>query len=386
MAEFRGIQTSLFLILMLQFTEAATEQRLTVRDGDEVTLPCNSVTEDQNNCDSIVWLFTYLRSRPPVVLVRNGKIEKAKAESDRLSVLQNCSLVMKKVTRGDVGLYVCRQSRSGRRHKDAEVHLSVVSMTEETNRDEVTLRCSVWTYERCPRTVKWMNGGQDVDKDKEVKTSRNSCFASLSFKTSHFFYTSSFTSLKCEVTDGDKVMQFSPSGDKTGEDTTTTTTTTEEDTKGGDTTKTSIITCLCLHVCNTISFHLHRTQNICIVFAVWVYVLSAVVLVVLLIIIVFVVKWKINKGNTTQTNNNDVPTAPPAAEAPLTDVSMSLSGHVVSSVQAGPEDGVSYATISYTQKADSKAQGRSNHGDDAVTYSTVKASSADPSNVYASIT
>nr|XP_040016978.1 uncharacterized protein LOC120808265 isoform X12 [Gasterosteus aculeatus aculeatus] len=334
MAEFRGIKASFFLILMLQFTEAATEQRLTVRDGDEVTLPCNSVTEDQNNCDSIVWLFTYLRSRPPVVLVRNGKIEKAKAESDRLSVLQNCSLVMKKVTRGDVGLYVCRQSRSGRRHKDAEVHLSVVSMTEETNRDEVTLRCSVWTYERCPRTVKWMNGGQDVDKDKEVKTSRNSCFASLSFKTSHFFYTSSFTSLKCEVTDGDKVMQFSPSGDKT----------------------------------------------------VWVYVLSAVVLVVLLIIIVFVVKWKINKGNTTQTNNNDVPTAPPAAEAPLTDVSMSLSGHVVSSVQAGPEDGVSYATISYTQKADSKAQGRSNHGDDAVTYSTVKASSADPSNVYASIT
>nr|XP_040017242.1 uncharacterized protein LOC120808410 [Gasterosteus aculeatus aculeatus] len=383
MAEFRGIQTSLFLILMLQFTEAATGQRLTVRDGDEVTLPCNSVTEDQNNCDSIVWLFTYLRSRPPVVLVRNGKIEKAKAESDRLSVLQNCSLVMKMVTRGDVGLYVCRQSRSGRRHKDAEVHLSVVSMTEETNRDEVTLRCSVWTYERCPRTVKWMNGGQDVDKDKEVKTSRNSCFASLSFKTSHFFYTSSFTSLKCEVTDGDKVMQFSPSGDKTGEDTTTTTTTTEEDTKGGDTTKTSII------------------REASAEPQIWVYVLSAVVLVVLLIIIVFVVKWKINKGergDETQTHFKNI------------DVSMSLSGHVVSSVQAGPEDGVSYATISYTQKADSKAQsdddddddcatplkllcashhivvGRSNHGDDAVTYSTVKASSADPSNVYASIT
>nr|XP_040017021.1 uncharacterized protein LOC120808276 isoform X1 [Gasterosteus aculeatus aculeatus] len=216
MAEFRGIQTSLFLILMLQFTEAAREQRLTVRDGDEVTLPCNSVTEDQNNCDSTEWFFTYLRSRPPVVLVTNGQIEEAKAESDRLSVSQNCSLVMKKVTRGDVGLYVCRQFRPGRQYEDAEVHLSVVSMTEETNRDEVTLRCSVWTYERCKRTVKWMNGGQDVDKDKEVKTSPSLCSASLSFKTSHFFYTSSFTSLKCEVTDGDKVMQFSPSGDKTG--------------------------------------------------------------------------------------------------------------------------------------------------------------------------
>nr|XP_040017047.1 uncharacterized protein LOC120808283 isoform X1 [Gasterosteus aculeatus aculeatus] len=222
MAEFRGIKASFFLILMLQFTEAATRQRLTVRDGDEVTLPCNSVTEDQNNCDSTVWLFTYSRSTHAVVLVRNGQIDEAKAESDRLSVSQNCSLVMKKVTRGDVGLYVCRQVRPGGQYKDAEVHLSVVSMTEETNRDEVTLRCSVWTYEGCKHTVKWMNGGQDVDKDKEVKTSLSLCSASLSFKTSHFFYTSSFTSLKCEVTDGDKVMQFSPSGDKTGEDTTTT--------------------------------------------------------------------------------------------------------------------------------------------------------------------
>nr|XP_040017040.1 uncharacterized protein LOC120808279 isoform X4 [Gasterosteus aculeatus aculeatus] len=235
MAEFRGIQTSLLLILMLQFTEAATRQRLTVRDGDEVTLPCNSVTEDQNNCDSTVWFFTYLRSTQAVVLVTNGQIEEAKAESDRLSVSQNCSLVMKKVTRGDVGLYLCRQVRPGGQYKDAEVLLSVVSMTEETNRDKVTLRCSVWTNERCEHTVKWMNGGQDVDKDKEVKTSPSLCSASLSFMTSHFFYTSSFTSLTCEVTDGDKVMQFSPSG----EDTTTTTTT--EDTKAGDTTTTSAI-------------------------------------------------------------------------------------------------------------------------------------------------
>nr|XP_040025393.1 uncharacterized protein LOC120813781 isoform X6 [Gasterosteus aculeatus aculeatus] len=217
MAEFRGIQTSLFLILMLQFTEAATEQRLTVRDGDEVTLPCNSVTEDQNNCDSTEWYFYCLGNRSTVYLVTKGQIDdEAKAESDRLSVSQNCSLVMKKVTRGDVGRYLCRQFRPGRRHKYAEVYLSVVSMTEETNRDEVTLRCSVWTNEGCKHTVKWMNGGQDVDKDKEVKTSPSLCSASLSFKTSHFFYTSSFTSLKCEVTDGDKVMQFSPSGDKTG--------------------------------------------------------------------------------------------------------------------------------------------------------------------------
>ncbi|KAL6095530.1 uncharacterized protein ACO6RY_09438 [Pungitius sinensis] len=358
MAELGGIESCLFLIVMLQFAEAATEQHLTVRDGDEVTLPCDTVTEDQNNCDSTEWLFTYSRSRSGVVLVRNGQIdEEAKDKSDRLSVSQKCSLVIKKVTDVDVGGYVCRQYGPGGQYEGAQVILSVVSMTEETNGDDVTLRCSVRTFDQCEHTVKWTNGGQDVDKDnKEVMTSQSLCSTSLSFKTSHFFYTSSFTSLKCEVTDGDKVMEFSlrnsPSGDETGEDTKTTTTTTEEDTKSGNTTTTSAV--------REASPEPQR---------IWLYVLLPVVLVVLSIIVVFVVKWKINKGNTTRTNNNHDPTAQPAAEARLT---------------AGPEEGVSYATVSYTQKPARKAQG--NHGDDSVTYSTVKASSADPSDLYASIT
>ncbi|KAM8832203.1 uncharacterized protein AB9W97_003422 isoform 2-T5 [Spinachia spinachia] len=346
MAEFRGIQTSWFLILMLQFR--ATEQGVTVRDGDDVTLPCNSVAEDQNNCDSTLWLSKTSRSRTAAVLVRNGQINEAEAESDRLSVSQNCSLVMKKVTRADVGRYVCRHN------EDAEVPLSVVSMTEETSGGQVTLRCTVWAVEECKHTVKWMNGGGRVDKDnQELETSQSPCFASLSFKTSHFFHSLRFASLKCEVTDGDHVMQFSlrnsPSGDETAADKTTPT---EEDTKAGDTTTTS------------------ANREASLERQIWVYVLSAVLLVAVLIIIVFVVRWKINKGNTTRRNNNDGPTAPPAAEAAL---------------MAGPEEGVSYATVNYTQKADSKAQGRSNHGDDAVIYSSVEVSSADPSNLYASI-
>ncbi|XP_062415661.1 uncharacterized protein LOC134107823 [Pungitius pungitius] len=224
MAELGGIESCLFLIVMLQFAEAATEQRLTVRDGDEVTLPCDTVTEDQNNCDSTQWFFAPSISRTGGVLVRNGQIVKeAKDKSDRLSFSQNCSLVIKKVTQEDANYYDCRRG-----NKDARLHLSVVSMTEETNGDDVTLRCSVRTRDQCPNTVKWTNGGQDVDKDnKEVKTSQPSCSTSLSFKTSHVFYTSSFTSLKCEVTDGDKVMEFSlrnsPSGDETGPSATKTT-------------------------------------------------------------------------------------------------------------------------------------------------------------------
>ncbi|XP_062415815.1 uncharacterized protein LOC119194987 isoform X2 [Pungitius pungitius] len=240
MAELGGIESCLFLIVMLQFAEAATEQHLTVRDGDEVTLPCDTVTEDQNNCKSTAWLLSYSRNRSStVVLISNGQIdEEAKDKSDRLSVSQNCSLVIKKVTDVDVGRYGCRRFKPGGQYEDALVHLSVVSMTEETIRDDVKLNCSVRTFDQCPNTVKWTNGGQDVDKDnRNMKTSQSLCSTSLSFKTSHVFYTSSFTSLKCEVTDGDKVMEFSLRNSPSGEDKTTTESTpTEEDTKAGDTT------------------------------------------------------------------------------------------------------------------------------------------------------
>nr|XP_040016989.1 uncharacterized protein LOC120808267 isoform X4 [Gasterosteus aculeatus aculeatus] len=351
MAEFRGIKASFFLILMLQFTEAATRQHVTVRDGDEVTLPCNSVTEDQNNCDSTVWLFTYLRSTPAVVLVRNGQIEEAKAESDRLSVSQNCSLVMKKVTRGDVGLYVCKQVRPGGQYEDAEVHLSVVSMTEETNRDEVTLRCSVWTYERCPRTVKWMNGGQDVHKDnEEVKTSQDSCSASLSFKTSHFFYTSSFTSLKCEVTDGDKVMQFSPSGDKTGAFVTKTTYKPPvNETPEKKTTK---------------SPHGKEEQGNSAWW--WSLVYVSVGGAALVAITLGVVAWRRTKGNKTKTDDD----------------------------ADDPEGGVAYASVSFTKNTAGRAQAGLHPDDEeeggAVTYTTLKpprpSAAADPAALYATVT
>ncbi|XP_068565162.1 uncharacterized protein [Cebidichthys violaceus] len=226
MSEFRWIKTSLFLILVLQFTAAATGQRflyVTVRDGDEVTLSCNSLIDDQQNCDSTMWIFTDSSSTPAaVVLVRDGKIvEEAKAKSDRLSVSEKCSLVIKNVTDEDVGQYVCRQLRSRRKQgPDALVYLSVVTMTEQKNNDEVTLRCSVSTYEECDRTVKWLLQGQD---NRDMTTSQSLCSATASFSTSHFIPKKS-EFLKCQVTDYNsgevKLFSFSPP-QSSGEDATT---------------------------------------------------------------------------------------------------------------------------------------------------------------------
>ncbi|XP_041815356.1 uncharacterized protein LOC121622462 isoform X2 [Chelmon rostratus] len=232
MAEFKWIQTSLFLMVMLQFTAAETHSAhthsLTVRVGDDVSLPCENAVKKKHKCGSCIWLYSGSRSPAAVELVQLGKVvERDKPSSDRLSVLQNCSLVMKKVTVEDVGHYTCREFRSGgEQGSDSVVHLSVISMTELKDTDKVTLNCSVVTYERCTHTVQWLFNGNDVDKDnQDLKMSQSSCSASLQFLSSHYFYTSRYERLKCKVTNGNKVQQFDlipqPSGEKPGEDATT---------------------------------------------------------------------------------------------------------------------------------------------------------------------
>ncbi|TNN23585.1 hypothetical protein EYF80_066293 [Liparis tanakae] len=107
MAEFRWIKATWFLVLVLQFTAAATGQdddSFIVRDGDEVSLPCKSVIDDHKNCDSTDWIFHDLRTPGAEYLVSEGQIvAEAKDKSDRLSVSERCSLVIKNVTDEDAG-------------------------------------------------------------------------------------------------------------------------------------------------------------------------------------------------------------------------------------------------------------------------------------------
>ncbi|XP_045917387.1 uncharacterized protein LOC123978262 [Micropterus dolomieu] len=218
---------SLFLPAVLQFTAAAEKLPLsfTVRVGDEVTLPCENVIDGQQECEYTRWIFIDSGNTTTVRLAKLGQIiENAKSKSDRLSVTENCSLVIKKVTVEDVGRYDCQQFISGKQISDSQVHLSVIIMTERKVADKVTLWCSVLKYEQsCSHTVKWLYEGKDVDKDnKDMKTSQSVCYAAVSFLDSHFSYKSK-SNLKCEVTDGYsgkvQLFTFSPqsSGEKTGE-------------------------------------------------------------------------------------------------------------------------------------------------------------------------
>ncbi|XP_078030115.1 uncharacterized protein LOC144466546 isoform X5 [Epinephelus lanceolatus] len=352
MAEFRQIQMSLFLVTLLQFT-AVTGQffhTFTVRGGDDITLSCENVTDGQDNCDSTTWVFSKSRSTTTVALARGGQIVE-KAKLDRLSVTEKCFLGIKKVTDEDVGCYTCRKLTSEQR--TSAVILSVVTMTEQKDTDEVILTCSVRTYERCAHTVKWLFQGQDVDKDnKDIKTSQSLCSASVTFLTSLYIYTSRYKLFTCAVTDGDRVQVFPFRSQSSGEDTTTATTESTTTTENNTTADS------------------------------WVYIIVAVALAALLILIVAIIVWRRTKGNKTQMSDTIGLTSNPAVTQAAPEPSQGT---------ADPEDGVSYASISYTKKTNSKAQVLFKDEDDAVTYSTVKASSssagasADLTNLYATI-
>lgn len=99
-----------------------------VRDGNDATLSCKHLIQDQERCDSTTWTFNGLGNTPGVELLRLGQIyEYTQDKSDRLSFTEDCSLVMKKVTLKDVGTYVCEQYKSGERQVSDGVDLSVAT-------------------------------------------------------------------------------------------------------------------------------------------------------------------------------------------------------------------------------------------------------------------
>ncbi|XP_070705880.1 uncharacterized protein [Pempheris klunzingeri] len=207
MVGFRRIQMSLFLMLVLQLPAAevaAGDLSSYVRVGDEVTLSCENLPHDEDNCDGTTWAFIGSRGTAGE-LIRFGQIgEDAKNKAARLSVTANCSLVIKKVTVEDVGLYYCRLYKAGNKQgSDSHVYLSLINLTEHENADVVTLSCSVTTDGRC-KEIKWLFQGTYVDPNHpDLKTAQSSCSASVTFQTDHFSYSLRYkNTFKCEVTDG----------------------------------------------------------------------------------------------------------------------------------------------------------------------------------------
>ncbi|XP_034755280.1 uncharacterized protein LOC117961025 isoform X1 [Etheostoma cragini] len=220
MVNIRWIKVFLFLMNMLHLTAANGRLSLSfvVGVGDEFTLPCEHGRHDQDKCNGTYWIFSDSGSTLSLLLVECGKVAE-NATSDGLSVTENCSLVKKKVTEKDVGRYTCRQLES----EDAHVYLSVIHMTEQKDTDEVTLQCSVLTYEWCRHTVEWLYEGKDGDiRYADMQKSHSECSVNLTFLTSPLKLKPKYHELLCEVTDAVteevQLFPFSPQslGVKTG--------------------------------------------------------------------------------------------------------------------------------------------------------------------------
>ncbi|XP_067337530.1 uncharacterized protein [Channa argus] len=213
MAEFRRILMVLFLILMIHFTVTGQSSYFTVRDGDDVTLPCGNVRDGQNKFNRTDWMLTDQENNGTVMLVRRGQIETVQipnSKSDRMSVTENCSLVIKNVTDEDIGRYTCRQfNESGQQEgSDSVVDVSVVTMTEHKHSDKILIYCNVSTFKHSKPSVKWLFQGKH-EHHNDLSASKTKYYATVSFPDSHFTSSSVLNSLKCEVTDPDgKVQQF----------------------------------------------------------------------------------------------------------------------------------------------------------------------------------
>ncbi|XP_025754372.1 uncharacterized protein LOC102080548 isoform X2 [Oreochromis niloticus] len=367
----RWIKMFVSFILMLQFTGAHSRDLLlsfTVRDGDKVTLPCENVINNHHNCDTTTWIFTDSRGTAAVELVNHGQIKESD-KSDRLSVTAECSLVIKKVTAEDVGRYTCRQfiGNPGRQQgPDAVVYLSVVHMTEQKNADEVTLSCSVSIYERCKYKVKWIHNSEALNRDySNLKSSESPCSATVTFLKLAYTHISTYD-FNCSVTTEDNKEQlFTFSTQSSGKETVTA--------------KSSTITSPTTTSPTTTSTTTLYTPSIPGADPVWPYILVVVILVALLIVAVKLIWLKRLKGNKIQANGNAGLTSNPA----VTQCAPETRQETVD-----PEDGVSYASITYTNKTHNKnkIQGKNDSDEgETVTYATVKASSTDPSSLYATI-
>ncbi|XP_067337874.1 uncharacterized protein [Channa argus] len=325
---------------------------VTVRKGDDAILPCENVIDNYNKCHSTTFLFSS-RNSGTVELITHGQInEKFKSKSDSLNVTENCSLVIKKVTDEDVGRYNCRQYKSGRQQgSESVVDVSVVTMTEHKDNNKVTLNCSVSKHRDCGHTVKLLFDGNKNDFT-DLKTSQHFCSVTATF-TSHLNQKTCSESLKCEVTDAKskKVHQLLFRPQCSGEDAATT--------RKSSTMESTTMMANNLTPTNSSQTNISDSKTNQ-VWLLWI----VIVTVSLAVLLITVVVWKKTKGKKTPKDEN------------LTD----------------PEDGVCYASISYSKKKKSKAQSRGNNDEgDTVTYSTVKASSSsggvstDPTVTYAAI-
>lgn len=339
----------LFLLLLLRGSAAAAVLH---ENGDTISLNCDNLIDDQTKCNATTWVF--YRSRNNLVeLITLGQIASTRLDLNkvhRLKVLDNCSLEIKSVTAEDAGVYLCQQYWSGKkRGRDAQVELAVLTMSEVESKDAATLTCNVTTHKLCTVKVYLMFNGSDDELTWPRRSSPPGCKISRNFAVYDQKFQKRFTSLWCIVENENDKHTFPfrprPSGRNTG-------TTTQSTTTALDNLPTDLKDWWWLCVIATVLLAAACTLTC-----------------------VTVLRCKRNKGRKTHTTDNVSINKNMGAE----------NRQCSDAVQANEEDGVFYTSINFAGIRKAKVRDKNESRFEEVTYSTVKASSTDPSHICASV-
>lgn len=89
-------------------------------------LTCSNLKENQAKCGGTTWIFTASNARTALELVTLGCVSENRRL--RISLSEDCSLLIPEVRAEDAGLYACQQFRSGvKQQPDSCAYLSVVT-------------------------------------------------------------------------------------------------------------------------------------------------------------------------------------------------------------------------------------------------------------------
>eukprot|EP00066_Takifugu_rubripes_P020919 XP_011610185.1 PREDICTED: uncharacterized protein LOC105417536 isoform X1 [Takifugu rubripes] len=323
--------------LMLLLRAAAAETTQLVREGDKAMLTCGNLKENPAKCGGTTWTFTAAGTRTNQELVTLGRVKEIRQL--RISLSEDCSLLIPEVRAEDAGLYACQQFRSGvEQQPDAPVYLTVVTLTAQVKADYVELTCCVFTYKTCSHKVTWFFNEVQMKKGTGlVLTSQNSCSATANVMTCHEYWKRN-TLLTCQV-QYDQVVKTFPlrAPDVASAETTTTVSTRTADD----------------------SAPLRDFW--------WFFIIIAAIFVVFLVVVVIVVKKKQTKA--VEKNCND---------GRNTHSAVTHSSPEISQDKRDAEDPVSYATIIF--RSPPRAQGQRKNSDGGkVIYTTLKSVPSDPS-------
>ncbi|XP_041660868.1 collagen alpha-1(XII) chain-like [Cheilinus undulatus] len=154
----------------------------------DATLPCGSPSSSGPlQCSDISWLYNRDPSET-VMEASSGEVKQTSSRADRLSLDSNCSLVIKRVTAEDVGLYMCRRGDSD--PYDVNVYLSLFTVfptlthSDPRSPNDPRLECSLLRYRglsSCqPNSLRWVDETGAVITDGVTESSRDAdCFSDL---------------------------------------------------------------------------------------------------------------------------------------------------------------------------------------------------------------